>query len=209
MLTFFLVSFSLGVAAAAALGPMFVLTFNRSAARGAWAGIFTGMGAATIDGAYFFLGLSGTLNLIEGHPAYLGVLQLLGGTALFIFGMTFLVKEYKPISVRDNQTKYHLMFAQGVGMTIFNPMVIFFFMAASLKVLTSYASTITLFHKVVGSLFLASGSLTVFIAISLAGHFVGHRVSHAVLRVMQYISGVCIVGIGCYVLWSARSFVFA
>jgi len=204
MITFVFLSYTLGVAAAAALGPMFVLVFNRSASRGAWAGIATGMGAALTDGCYFFLGLLGTLNIIQSHPAYTGILHVLGGCALAIFGASFLVKTYKPITVQDAQTRYGMMFMQGVGMTIFNPMVVFFFMAASIKVLSSYSTVLTLADKVLGSLSLSCGSLSVFVLISLSGHYVGHKISHKTLSMLQLLTGVFIFCIGIYVLFSAR-----
>ena len=62
---FLIQSFFIGVLAASGCGPIFVLTFNRSAVCGFWKGLATALGASIGDSSYFMLGLLGALTVIK------------------------------------------------------------------------------------------------------------------------------------------------
>ena len=88
-----------GIVASAPMGPVGVLTVQRTFNKGRWYGFATGLGAALSDLIYAMLtglGMSFVMDFIE-RPTTIFCLKILGSIMLFFFGAyTYFVKPTKP-----------------------------------------------------------------------------------------------------------------
>lgn len=122
----------IGIVVSAPMGPVGVLTVQRTLNKGRWYGFVTGVGAAFSDIIYALLsgfGMSFVMDFVT-NPQYRFFLQLFGSVLLFIFGL---------YCFRSNPTKnIHVSGKKGTlihnGITAFivtvsNPLIVFLFMA--------------------------------------------------------------------------------
>lgn len=121
-----------GIVASAPMGPVGVLTVQRTLNKGRWYGFATGIGAALSDLIYAMitgLGMSFVMDFIE-HPTTVLYLKLLGSILLFCFGAYTYYS--KPVPVRKSSGKRgtlsHNMFT-GFAITVSNPLIVFLFLA--------------------------------------------------------------------------------
>jgi len=121
-----------GIVASAPMGPVGVLTVQRTLNKGRWYGFATGIGAAISDLIYALitgLGMSFVMDFIE-RPTTVLYLKLLGSILLFCFGAyTYYTKPqapHKPSGKRG--TLGHNLFT-GFVITVSNPLIIFLFLA--------------------------------------------------------------------------------
>ena len=121
-----------GIVASAPMGPVGVLTVQRTLNKGRWYGFATGIGAALSDFIYAMitgLGMSFVMDFIE-HPTTVLYLKLLGSILLFCFGAYTYYS--KPVPVRKSSGKRgtlsHNMFT-GFAITVSNPLIVFLFLA--------------------------------------------------------------------------------
>ena len=84
--------FFVGVVAASACGPVFIMTFNKGALCGFFRGFVTALGAAFGDAFYFFLGLMGALAVMSQFKGFVAWLDLIGGVVLIYLGVYSLNK---------------------------------------------------------------------------------------------------------------------
>ena len=121
-----------GIVASAPMGPVGVLTVQRTLNKGRWYGFATGIGAAVSDLIYAMatgLGMSYVMELIE-QPTTVFYLKILGSILLFCFGAYTYYS--KPTTIRKSSGKrgtlWHNMFT-GFFITFSNPLIIFLFLA--------------------------------------------------------------------------------
>ena len=121
-----------GVVASAPMGPVGILTVQRTFNKGRWYGFATGCGAALSDLIYAVitgLGMSFVMDFIE-RPTTIFYLKILGSILLFFFGAytyyTKPVEPHKPTGKRG--TLWHNMFT-GFAITVSNPLIVFLFLA--------------------------------------------------------------------------------
>ncbi len=123
----------IGIIASAPMGPVGVLTVQRTLNKGRWYGFVTGVGAAFSDifyAAIMGFGMSFVMDLIT-NPQGKFWLQLLGGVLLLVFGSyCFRSDPTKNIHVSGKQ-KGSLIHngVTGFLVTFSNPLIIFLFMA--------------------------------------------------------------------------------
>lgn len=123
----------IGIIASAPMGPVGVLTVQRTLNKGRWYGFVTGVGAAFSDifyAAIMGFGMSFVMDLIT-NPQGKFWLQLLGGVLLLVFGIyCFRSDPTKNIHVSGKQkgTLIHNG-VTGFLVTFSNPLIIFLFMA--------------------------------------------------------------------------------
>src|SRR3989304_9647410 len=96
---FYVKCFLIGISASSAMGPIFILTFNRGALHGFLKGFATAMGSALADGLFFMLGLFAILERLENSPKALLALNCIGGIFLIILGMQALRKQQNNFAV--------------------------------------------------------------------------------------------------------------
>ena len=126
-----------GVVASAPMGPVGVLTVQRTLNKGRWYGFATGCGAALSDLIYAVmtgLGMSLVMDFIE-KPTTIFYLKILGSILLFCFGAyTYYTKPaepHKPTGKRG--TLWHNAFT-GFAITVSNPLIVFLFLALFARV---------------------------------------------------------------------------
>ncbi len=122
-----------GILASAPMGPVGVLTIQRTLNKGRWYGMVTGLGAAISDiiyAAISLLGMSFVMEFVE-NPNNMFWFKVFGGILLMIFGLyTYLsnpTENLRPAS----QTRGTLMHngVTGFLVTFSNPLIILLFIA--------------------------------------------------------------------------------
>ena len=126
-----------GIVASAPMGPVGVLTVQRTFNKGRWYGFVTGCGAAVSDLIYAVvtgLGMSLVMDFME-RPSTIFYLKILGSILLFCFGAyTYYTKPaapHKPSGKRG--TLWHNAFT-GFAITASNPLIVFLFLALFARV---------------------------------------------------------------------------
>ena len=200
--TFLFKCFLIGIFAASGFGPIFILTFNRSAVCGFWKGFSTAFGASLADCLYFLLGMLGALAVISELSYIMIFLDLLGGILLLFLGVRAIrrVREVVCVTVECSQSIF-LSIIKAFIITILNPLVIFFFMAVTLQVLPEEAVRYPLSFVILSSFFVFLGSLAVLSAVSLVASFVGSCIPLKKFRIISAISGVGFILFGIYLLY--------
>lgn len=121
-----------GFLASIPLGPVGVLCIQRTINKGRVSGLFSGMGAATVDSFFALvaaLGLTFIINFIEEQQFYI---QLFGGGVLIFLGTR--IFNTNPIQqIRRHRKKKNKLvedFFSVLFLTLSNPLAIFLFVAA-------------------------------------------------------------------------------
>lgn len=121
-----------GIIASAPMGPVGVLTVQRTLNKGRSFGLVTGLGAALSDLIYALaagMGVSLVLDFIE-NPSNLFYLRIGGGILLFVFGLyTFLSR---PAPLRPSSQKRGTLLHNAITgflLTFSNPLILLLFAA--------------------------------------------------------------------------------
>ena len=126
-----------GIVASAPMGPVGVLTVQRTLNKGRWYGFATGCGAAMSDLIYALmtgLGMSFVMDFVE-KPTTIFYLKIVGSILLFCFGAyTYYTKPAEPHKPSGNRgTLWHNAFT-GFAITVSNPLIVFLFLALFARV---------------------------------------------------------------------------
>lgn len=123
----------IGICASAPMGPVGILTVQRTQKKGRWYGFVTGVGAAISDLIYAMItgfGMSFVMDFIN-NPSYKFYLQLCGGFMLLGSGLySFFNNPLK--NVHQSSGKKDSLWNNGVTgffITFSNPLIILLFMA--------------------------------------------------------------------------------
>lgn len=194
--------FLIGVLASASFGPIFVLTFNRSAIHGFLKGFATALGACLADGIYFFLGLIGILSILEESKHFMFFLDTIGGVLLILLGIYSLKKSRQNIVSNCEAEGFSILTTMGKSflLTIINPLVFVFFMVIGIQILPEGIRSLPLQKVFLGSVMVMIGSLSVLSLVALISSFIGSCISKKRLKLIYFISGLVFLGIGIYFL---------
>ncbi len=123
---------TVGIVASAPMGPVGVLTVQRTLNKGRWYGFVTGLGAAMSDIIYALatgLGLSLVFELVE-HGTTMLWIKLVGGVMLFLFGLWTYKTKPAPLRPKSNQKgSFAHNCLTGFLVTLSNPLIVFLFIA--------------------------------------------------------------------------------
>lgn len=126
----FLSSLVIGLSIAAPVGPIGLLTIQRSLAHGPRAGLATGLGAAAADAVYGAIGAYGVAGLVNALVAARVPLAMFGGAVLLWMAVQLL---RAPVAERAASTaparNAWQYFAGTFVLTLSNPATIFSFVA--------------------------------------------------------------------------------
>jgi threonine/homoserine/homoserine lactone efflux protein len=191
----------IGILAASGCGPIFVLTFNRSAICGFLKGFATAIGASLGDSFYFLLGLLGALAVISELKLFMIFLDLIGGVLLLALGVHALKKMSKVFCVAV-ECSYSLFIStfKAFFLTIFNPLVILFFMAVTIQILPGNVKTFSTGFVLLSSFMVFLGSMTVLSIVSLIGSYLGSCITSKRLKIISGITGIVFIIFGGYLL---------
>lgn len=158
-LVFLLKGIIIGFIASIPLGPVGVLTVQRTLNKGRLSGVFSGMGAAVVDTLYAIIavmGLSYVIHFIEEQQIYF---QLIGGIVLIALGMRIFYTNPVRQLRRQMRKKNNIIedFFSVVLLTLSNPLAIFLFIAgfAGIGVMTTSLNNLMSF-LIIGGVFIGA-----------------------------------------------------
>jgi threonine/homoserine/homoserine lactone efflux protein len=194
--------FLIGLLASSSLGPIFILTFNRGSLYGFSRGFATAFGACIADGIYFFLGLLGLLAVLKESAHFMFVLDILGGFLLMFLGIYSLrkAKSGKNFVSYDHKLGISVTAVKSFLLTIFNPLVILFFMVVGVQILPESAFRMSIHDTFISSLFLMSGSLTILTIVAFIASRIGGGLGDKSQRIISLFTGIIFIGISIYFL---------
>jgi threonine/homoserine/homoserine lactone efflux protein len=201
LIVFLIKCFLIGASAAAAVGPVFVLTFNRAALRGFLKGFFTALGAAIGDGVLLALGLVGALRFVQTSDKYHILIDFAGGFLLVLFGLSMIFfHEATPSDLRPKLTADTLIFAAAKTFlsTVLNPLTLFFFMFMGTRTLAPGLQHIAGCTIALASIMTGLGSLSVLSIVAYSAHRLGSAISAENLTTISIITGCIMLAIGSY-----------
>jgi threonine/homoserine/homoserine lactone efflux protein len=186
---FLLKCFFIGFSASSAMGPIFILTFNRGALSGFLRGFATACGSALADGIFFALGLLGALELIENSKQALLTMNFIGGTLLITMGIMTIKKHQQTLPSTYSNVAIVRAFGKSFLLTIFNPIAALFFMFMSVQFLSDELTRLPINQIIFSSLMVFCGSLTTLSFVALIGHCLGSTIDKAKLSIMSLVTG--------------------
>lgn len=190
----------IGFSIAAPVGPIGLLCIRRSLANGRVAGFVSGLGAATADALYGMiaaLGLTVIMNSLLAHQAWL---QLGGGAFLVYLGITTLRAAPPANATRTTAaTNLRSAYFSVLALTLTNPMTILSFLGifAGLGFGKETTGALPTCSLVLG-VFLGSAAWWLLLS-SVAG-WLGGRLHHGGLHMLNVFSGLVIAGFGVWQL---------
>lgn len=155
----------IGILVSAPMGPVGVLSVQRTLNKGRWYGFVTGVGAACSDMIYAMItgvGMSFVSPLLS-NERNLFWLQLIGSVLLFLFGVytfrTHPQKNLRPVAATKGSLWYN--FWTGFGVTFSNPLIIFLYIVlfASMAFVLSIPNMPALFSLVIALGSICGGAL--------------------------------------------------
>ena len=186
--------FVVGVVVSAPMGPVGILTVQRTLNKGRWYGFVTGVGASISDLIYAVitgLGMSYVLDFIE-QPATAHLLRIMGSILLFFFGVyTYRSKPAKPHKTSGKLgSKWHNMLT-GFLITASNPLIVFLLMALFARfgfVVPDYVV-----EQTFGYVGLLAGALTWWLCLTTALNKVGSRFNMDTIALLNRLLGLLVM----------------
>ena len=130
MFSLLLRGFAFGFAIAASPGPIFFLCLRRTVVQGRLAGLFSGLGVATVDGAYAAVATFGVAALTTFFVSGRRPLAVVGGAILVFLGIRILVERAGSSPAQATGGRgLAWAYVSTVGLTITNPTTIVTFAA--------------------------------------------------------------------------------
>ena len=173
------------------MGPIGILTVQRTLNRGQMSGLFTGLGAAASDLFYCLLaglGISFVTDFIEGHMPQL---QILGSLFLIIYSCYMILHHPEGDRVNDtNDSADNRRDAiSGFFFTLSNPLIIFLIIPLFARFGFPNPELHRWYHVIVGYLFIAVGAMVWWTAITFVVHKVRSRFTRGSMWTINRIMG--------------------
>jgi len=187
----------IGLCISVPLGPIGMLTIQRTLNRGPKYGIATGLGATTSDLIYtiitlFFL--SFVLDFIEEHRF---VIELVGSLVVALFGW-YIFQSNPATQPKPNETVKHSLlsdFVTSFGLTFSNPLVLFVLIALFAR-FQFIGNKTTLFVSICGILSILGGALLWWNLLTILVSKFKNKLNMRELKLINQITGIIILLIG-------------
>ncbi len=187
----------IGLCISVPLGPIGMLTIQRTLNRGQKYGIATGLGATTSDLIYtiitlFFL--SFVLDFIEEHRF---IIQLAGSLVVAIFGW-YIFRSNPATQPKPNETIKHSLFGDfmtSFGLTLSNPLVLFVLIALFAR-FEFIGNKTTLLVSVIGISSILGGAILWWGLLTFLVSKFKNKLNMRELKIINQIIGLIIIGIG-------------
>jgi len=188
----------IGLCISVPLGPIGMLTIQRTLHRGQKYGIATGLGATTSDLIYtiitlFFLNF--VLDFIEGNRF---IIQLIGSIVVAAFGY-YIFRSNPATQPKPNETVKHSLpgdFFTSLLLTLSNPLVLFVLIALFAR-FEFIRSQTTLIEIICGILSILGGALLWWSLLTFLVSRFKNKMNIRGLKIINQITGLVILGIGC------------
>jgi len=188
----------IGLCISVPLGPIGMLTIQRTLHRGQKYGIATGLGATTSDLIYtiitlFFLNF--VLDFIEGNRF---IIQLIGSIVVAAFGY-YIFRSNPATQPKPNETVKHSLpgdFFTSLLLTLSNPLVLFVLIALFAR-FEFIRSQTTLIVIICGILSILGGALLWWSLLTFLVSRFKNKMNIRGLKIINQITGLVILGIGC------------
>jgi threonine/homoserine/homoserine lactone efflux protein len=191
-----LAGIGVGLLVAAPIGPVNVLCIQRAVTNGFWGGLAAGIGAMLGDGLLAAIAAFSVTAISDVLIAYSGLIQLVGGVLLIVFGIGLLFAP--PMLLIAPGQKSHLwdhwgIIPQTFFLTISNPGAILG-MLALIGGLDTYLEALLLVVSVMG------GSLLWWLGLSELIATIRHRLTESRLKLINRIAGTLLIAFGVVLL---------
>ncbi|MBU6957954.1 LysE family translocator [Pseudomonas sp. CVAP len=195
----FIKSMIIGLCIAAPVGPIGLLCIQRSLALGWRAGLATGLGAATADSIYGYVGALGITVIIATLISFKPWLCILGGMFLAYIGYQTIRSKASSTALEGERANLLKAYLSTLFLTLSNPMTILSFIAIFAAMSDGMANDQSGQHSVlpmVTGIFL--GSAVWWLGLSGFSSIFKTRISQSTLRLINYFSGSTITILGAY-----------
>jgi threonine/homoserine/homoserine lactone efflux protein len=192
-----------GLAIAAPVGPIGMLCIRRSVADGRTVGLMCGLGAATADAIYGAVAAFGLTAIGQFLVAEQSWIQLVGGLALVGIGIaTFRARPATAGIAATGPRNLPGAYGSTLLLTLMNPMTIISFLAifAGLGNTSGITGALSACALVLG---VFVGSVAWWVVVSTTGGWLGARLQHGGLRIVNWVAGGTIAILG---LWQLVQF---
>jgi len=187
----------IGLCISVPLGPIGMLTIQRTLNRGQKYGIATGLGATTSDLVYtiitlFFL--SFVLDFIEDHRF---IIELVGSMVVALFGW-YIFQSNPATQPKPNETVKHSLlsdFVTSFGLTFSNPLVLFVLIALFAR-FQFIGNKTTLFVTICGILSILGGALLWWNMLTILVSKFKNKLNMRELKLINQVTGIIILLIG-------------
>jgi threonine/homoserine/homoserine lactone efflux protein len=188
----------IGLCISVPLGPIGMLTIQRTLHRGQKHGIATGLGATTSDLVYtiitlFFL--SFVLDFIEAHRF---IIQLVGSLVVGAFGY-YIFRSNPATQPKPNETVKHSLpgdFFTSFALTFSNPLVLFVLIALFAR-FEFIGNKTTLFVSICGILSILGGAILWWSLLTFLISRFKNKLNMRGLKIINQVTGLVIIVIGC------------
>lgn len=198
--------FFVGVSASSTMGPIFIMTFNNAAVKGFLKGFFTALGAALGDGVLIFLGLVGTLAMLQKSAAYQVIIDLVGGSLLLLYGLKLLFYQNpgQQNGVSPNSANSLILSATKSFLSaVINPLTILFFMFAGAQVLPAGKQALSTVDLLLGSFLTVLGSLVILTIVAYIASSIGKVMKPEKLKLVGTVTACIMLTVGSYFFFDA------
>jgi threonine/homoserine/homoserine lactone efflux protein len=197
-LEIFLKGFTIGLAIAAPVGPIGLLTIRRTLAHGRAAGILTGLGAASADaifGSIAAFGITAISSIMIGAKTWLGII---GGLFLISLGWQTYSSQPAQNPAETQASSLPSMYITTFALVLTNPISILYFVGiiASVGAANNAASATWM----VAGVF--AGSALWWLTLASIANGLRHKINPRALKMVNQVSGVIITGFGIFALIS-------
>jgi threonine/homoserine/homoserine lactone efflux protein len=187
----------IGLCISVPLGPIGMLTIQRTLNRGQKHGVATGLGATTSDLIYtiitlFFL--SFVLDFIEDHRF---IIELVGSLVVAFFGW-YIYQSNPATQPKPNETAKHSLFGDfmsSLGLTLSNPFILFVLIALFAR-FQFIGNKTTLFVSICGILSILGGALLWWNLLTFLVSRFKNKLNMRELKLINQITGIIILLIG-------------
>lgn len=190
----------IGFSIAAPVGPIGVLCIRRTLAEGRLVGLLTGLGAASADALYAAIaayGLTVVTAFLVGQQTWI---HLIGGLFLVYLGMRTIIASPADQAARPESGSLFRAYSSTFFLTITNPITIISFAAIFAGIgLGNIENNFSSATITVIAVF--SGSAAWWLLLSGGVSLLRERVTFGIMRWVNRISGLIILGFGLAAIW--------
>jgi threonine/homoserine/homoserine lactone efflux protein len=193
----------IGLVVAAPLGPIGIISLQRTFSEGYLPGLFSGLGISTADaiyGALVTFGVTAISGFLMSQELWL---KIIGGVVICGLGIRIYSQAgYQKMSASANNKNCFGAYFSALILTLMNPALIFSFFAifASLGIVYSSTNPISTM-LLIGGIF--SGSAIWWVFLSGMASRLKTRFTESLIKKINYISGLLIAGFGLMMVGSA------